>query len=257
MANEVRILLLEDVSSDAELVDRELARAGLVCDIRRVGTEHEFVRAISQFGPDVILSDYSLPQYDGMSALRSARSIRPEIPFVFVSGTIGEEAAVEALTQGASDYVLKGNLKRLPSVIRRLLREVEDRIARHRSEQARVKAEQLYHSVVELSPDAILVLREGEIVLINQAGLKLYGAQRHSQMIGRALANLVHEDSREDFSAWMQRDAAPALSEQKHVRLDGSIVDVELTGAQIEYSGDRVMLVFARKPVVRDTDRSP
>ncbi|MGH8631048.1 MAG: PAS domain S-box protein [Burkholderiales bacterium] len=256
MGSEVRILLLEDVASDAELVERELVRAGIACDLRRVESEHEFVRALAGFAPDVILSDFSLPQYDGMAALRLVRSSRPEVPFIFVSGTIGEEAAVEALKQGASDYVLKGNLKRLPSAVRRVLQEAEDRIARHRSEQGRIKAEQLYHAVVELSPDAILVLREGQIVLINRSGLTLYGAERHSQMIGRRLFDLVHSDSRDAFSAWMQRLQHPGETQsrlkQKHTRLDGSVVHLELVSGQIEYAGERVTLVIARDVSVRE-----
>jgi len=256
MGSEIRILLLEDNVSDAGLVERELKQGGIACDIRRVDSEHEFVRGLREFLPDIILSDFSLPQYDGMTALRLARSSRPEIPFVFVSGTIGEETAIEALKRGASDYVLKGNLKRLPSAVRRVLQEAEDRIVRHRSEQARIKAEQLYHAVVELSPDAILVLREGQIVLINRSGLALYGAERHSQLIGRRLFDLVHSDSREAFSAWIQRLQQPAETpsrqKQKHARLDGSVVHLELVSTQIEYAGERVTLVIAREAVARE-----
>jgi PAS domain S-box-containing protein len=255
MASEVRILLLEDVVADAELVERELERAGIACNVLRVDSEHEFVRALKEFLPDVIISDFTLPQYDGMTALRLARSSRPEIPFVFVSGTIGEEAAIEALKQGASDYVLKGNLRRLPSAVRRVLQEAQDRIARHRSEQARIKAEQLYHAVVELSPDAILVLREGQIVLINRSGLKLYGVERHSQIIGRRLFDFVHSDSREAFSAWLKRSEQPGETTprltQKHTRLDGSVVELSLVYTHIEYAGERVMLVIAREAGAR------
>jgi PAS domain S-box-containing protein len=251
MGSDVRILLLEDNVSDAGLVERELKQGGIACEIRRVDSEHEFVRGLREFLPDVILSDFTLPHYDGMSALRLARSSRPEIPFIFVSGTIGEEAAIEALKQGASDYVLKGNLMRLPSAVRRVLQEAEDRIARHRSEQARIKAEQLYHAVVELSPDAILVLREGQIVLINRSGLRLYGAERHSQIIGRRLFDFVHSDSREAFSAWLRRIEQPGETlprfKQKHTRFDGSAVQLDLVSTQIEYAGEQVTLIIARE----------
>lgn len=256
MGSEVRILLLEDNASDAELIERELERAGVPCDIRRVDSEHEFVRALREFLPDVILSDFSLPQYDGMTALRLARSSRLEIPFIFISGTIGEEVAIEALKQGASDYVLKGNLRRLPSAVRRVLQEGQDRISRHRSEQARIKAEQLYHAVVELSPDAILVLREGQIVLINRSGLKLYGAERHSEIVGRRLFDFVHSDSREAFSAWLKRlgrpGETPSQLTQKHTRLDGSVVQLDLVYTQIDHAGEQVTLVIAREAAARE-----
>ena len=259
MKGEVRILLLEDAVPDAELTIRELRQAGMVCNVRRVETERDFVRSLTEFSPDVILSDFSLPQFNGMAALGLSQSVRGDVPFIFVSGTIGEEAAIEALTHGASDYVLKGNLKRLPAAVRRVLREATDRVERHRSEQARIHAEQRYYSLVELSPDAILLVQEGRIVLINEAGLRLYGATRRDQMVGRLLLDFIHAESRGEVTTRMHRlhlvgERLPRL-EQKHLRLDGSVVDVELASVEIEYGGHKVALVIARDISERKRDQ--
>jgi DNA-binding NtrC family response regulator len=132
----IRVLLTEDVVSDAELELRELKRAGLRFSHRIVDTEESFTSALEQFAPDVILSDFSMPGFDGMAALAIAREASPDTPFIFVSGTIGEEYAIRALKSGATDYVLKSNLVRLPAAVERAVAE-----ARQRREQRRIEAE--------------------------------------------------------------------------------------------------------------------
>src|SRR5712664_2613610 len=135
MTERLRILLAEDVANDAELVLTELKRAGLRADHRVVDSEKSFVEALHEFAPDVILSDFSMPGFDGMAALALAREIRPDTPFIFVSGTIGEEFAVRALKNGATDYVMKTNLARLPAAVERALREGKERAARRKAEE--------------------------------------------------------------------------------------------------------------------------
>src|SRR5437870_13828835 len=104
MTERLRILLVEDVADDAELARLELGRSGLHADQRVVDSEKAFVGALREFAPDVILSAFSMPGFDGMAALTLAREIRPDTPFMFVSASIGSEFAVRALTSGATDY---------------------------------------------------------------------------------------------------------------------------------------------------------
>ena len=146
----LHILLLEDVATDAELVQRELEREGFDFEARRVTTEDAFVQALDAFDPDIILVDYSLPTFDGMAALEVAQEERPHIPVVFVSGAIGEERAIETLKQGATDYVLKDKLSRLGPAVRRALREAEERRARREAEAALRRAhDELEQKVAE------------------------------------------------------------------------------------------------------------
>ena len=136
MDNYIRILHLEDDARDAELVQATLQSAEIACQISRVQSRDEFTQALQQGGYAVILADYHLPGYDGMSALRLTQERRPETPFIFVSGVLGEEAAIEALTQGATDYVLKQKLTRLGPAVTRALREAENRKERKHAEEA-------------------------------------------------------------------------------------------------------------------------
>jgi DNA-binding NtrC family response regulator len=122
-----RILILEDEAWDAELAQRLLASAGLSLTAVVVDTKASFIEQMAAFRPDVILSDYHLPGFSGQEALKIAQELHPDIPFIIWSGVLGDEAAVELIKQGATDYVLKDRPARLPSVILRALAEVEQR----------------------------------------------------------------------------------------------------------------------------------
>jgi two-component system, cell cycle sensor histidine kinase and response regulator CckA len=123
----LRILLLEDDPSDAELVQATLEADQLVCDVNIVKTRAEFLTSLESQQIDLVLADYKLPSFGGLSALKLLLSIRPDLPFIFVSGTFGEESAIEALKIGATDYVLKTRLSKLVPAVRRALREKVER----------------------------------------------------------------------------------------------------------------------------------
>ena len=116
MTSPLRILLLEDSATDAELIQELLEADHFICEVIRVQTRAEFLAALEDGGIDLILADYTLPSFDGLSALKLALSARPDLPFIFVSGSLGEEIAIEALKIGATDYVLKTRLSRLVAV---------------------------------------------------------------------------------------------------------------------------------------------
>ena len=142
MEKELRILILEDVPTDAELIQFELTEAGTTFIPVCVADRTSYVKALDEFSPEIILSDYSLPSFDGISALKIAVSKCPDVPFIFVSGALGEETAIELLKQGATDYVLKSRLSRLAPAVTRALQEVEERRERKAAEEALKKREQ-------------------------------------------------------------------------------------------------------------------
>src|SRR5580658_4545738 len=113
MQRPLRILSLEDDPRDTELIQELLESDNILCEITRVDTQAAFLASLDQGGIDLILGDYTLPSFDGISALKLAMSRCPDVPFIFVSGTLGEEVAIEALNIGATDYVLKTRLSRL------------------------------------------------------------------------------------------------------------------------------------------------
>jgi DNA-binding NtrC family response regulator len=141
MKSPLRILYLEDDQRDAELVQETLASDGIGWHIMRVETEADFIASLEQGGFDLILADYTLPSFDGLSALKIAHQGWPHLPLIFVSGTLGEETAIEALKFGATDYVFKTRLSRIVPSVRRALREAEERIDLTRAEEALRRSE--------------------------------------------------------------------------------------------------------------------
>jgi diguanylate cyclase (GGDEF)-like protein len=163
MTEKLQLVVVEDSVVDAELVARHLAKAGLDVVMHRVQTESEFVSALQEKRPDLILSDFSLPQFSGLRALDVAIAHAPETPFIYVSGTIGEERAIDALRRGATDYVLKTNLSRLSSAVERALREAALRADQRKSEQQRreqeVRLQRLSRTYRMLSSTSSAILR--------------------------------------------------------------------------------------------------
>jgi signal transduction histidine kinase len=141
---DIHILMLEDDSADAELTKFALRKGGLSFSLARVETKEDYVQQLQERPPTLILSDYSLPGFNGHDALEIALNKCPETPFIFVTGTMGEEVAIETLKSGATDYVLKTRLSRLTPAVARALREAEERAQHRRAEdQLRESHEQL------------------------------------------------------------------------------------------------------------------
>jgi DNA-binding NtrC family response regulator len=178
---ELFVLILEDVPADAEPIQRELRKAGLSFAAVRVDTREDFLRAIGERAPDSILADYRLPKFDGLAVLAIAREKCPEAPFVFVTGTMGDEQAVEALRQGADDYILKDRLSRLGPAV---LRALED--ARGRKEQQAAEAK-LHEQLDELRRfEKVAIGREQRMQELKEALIKYdFSTQRRRERKGR------------------------------------------------------------------------
>jgi PAS domain S-box-containing protein len=147
----LRILLLEDDAHDAELIQELLETDDFVCEITRVQTRTDFVTSLENAEIDLILADYKLPSFDGLSALELARDARADLPFIFVSGSLGEEVAIEAVKIGATDYVVKSRLSRLVPSVQRALREAQERAERKKAEEAFRRSEMYLAEAQRLS----------------------------------------------------------------------------------------------------------
>src|SRR5579864_5760072 len=174
--------MVEDVVQDATLVEHTLKEGGFEFTLKRVDTEEEFLNQLGVFHPSVVLSDHGLPAFDGFTALSLAQSRAPDVPFIFVTGSLGEEMTIKALKSGATDFILKHRLGTLPPAIHRALRQAEFRQQRKKAEEALLSSEERYRSLVELSPDALFVEIEDRVVFINSAGIKLLGASGPEQI---------------------------------------------------------------------------
>lgn len=187
MAHRLRVLNLEDDPNDSELIQAQLAKAGLECDMVRIETREEFVAAMERCGFDLILADYSLPSFNGLYALEIARKTRPEVPFIFVSGAIGEEFAIETLKSGATDYVLKDRLSRLPTAIERALKEAEERIKLRQAEEALKRSHEELERNVEKRTEELLMTNEilqAEIVERKKLEERLLAASLTDELTG-------------------------------------------------------------------------
>src|SRR6266852_1259283 len=167
MPEPLRILHLEDDPLDVELIQGTLDAGGVPCEVRHAQNREQFETALTQDHFDLILSDYSLPNYNGFAALEFARNKVPGIPFILLSGTLGEEVAVESLKTGATDYILKHRLERLVPAVLRAARDAQEHAEKKRAEEAVREGQERYLSLVEPSPDAIFIQCEGKFVFLN------------------------------------------------------------------------------------------
>jgi PAS domain S-box-containing protein len=234
----LRILLLEDSPVDAELIETQLSEGGVVCELSRVQTRDAFAAALEEGGADLILADYRLQGFDGLSALRLARKIRPKVPFILVSGTLGEEVAIETLKRGATDYVLKHRLERLLPAIRRAIREAEERSERERAEEALRRSEEEYRAMFELAGvgKAQADLAMGRFLRVNRELCRITGYSE-DELLGMTFAELVHPEDREGNLARFRRltrgETAEYAVEERFVSKDREIIWVSVNVALI------------------------
>ena len=193
----ISILHLEDSPLDAELAAARLAKGGLDCQVTRVDTREGFIAALETGGYDAILSDFALPNFDGASALALAQERCPQIPFIFVSGKLGEEVAIDTLKQGATDYVLKQRLDRLVPAVQRALMEARERAQKREMEQALHLSEERMRVAVKNSP---LILYTADR---NQR--YTWVGKSHAHFAPGALLGKRDDDllPREDVAEWM------------------------------------------------------
>lgn len=177
MKKDIRILMLEDNVADAELVKFALRDGGLNFTIRRVDAKAQYIKELEESPPDIILLDYALPDFDGFTALTMAQEKYPDIPFIFVTGTLGEEVVIEMLKSGATDYVLKTRLSRLVPAVQRAMREAGDRAERRRTEERLKKS----HEQLRALSMYLQHVREDERIRISR--------QVHDEL-GQALTGL-------------------------------------------------------------------
>jgi len=258
MIRPLKVLILEDLPSDAMLEEREARKTLGECRFLVVETRQDFLDALAGFEPDIILSDYSLPQFDGLSALMLAREHAPETPFIVVTGSINEETAVECMKAGAWDYVLKESILRLGPALQGALERKRDRLERRLAEEALRRSEALFRNLFEGHAAVKMLIdpRTGEIVDANRAAAAYYGwsqDQLRGMNIGRVNTR-PPEAVREEMGKALS--VGHCRFESCHMMADGSIRDVDVLNSVIEAGGRELLhsIVFdvtERKAVER------
>jgi PAS domain S-box-containing protein len=231
MSKDVRVLLVEDSKADAIRVVSELRDHGYTPRCTRVQDKAGFTKALEAQPWDVVIAEYSLPKFSANAALSLLQNAGTDVPFIVVSGPVGEETAVAAMKAGAHDYIMKDHLARLAPALERELRDAAMRRERARAEEALRRSEERYRSLLEDSPGAIFISRNNRFVFANRAGLWLFGATRAQQVIGKSVFDFAppeYHDAMRRRSRQMVELGRPApIFEEKVSRLDGTVRDVE------------------------------
>ena len=256
MAEKLRILVVEDVATDAELQEQELRRSGLEFTSRRVETRPEFIAAMGEFRPDLILADYRMPAFNGMEALALTFELAPRTPFIIVTGSVNEETAAECIKAGAWDYVLKGHLGRLSAAVGSALERRRVAEERRKAEGALQASERRYKALFEEARDGIFIADadSGVLLDVNRSVLELIG-RRHDDMVGVPVFSFVATPGQLDrvkqaWSLTAEGGTAGAI-EVDLIRSDGSLVPVEIRGGAFTDADGKRRLVG----IVRDTSR--
>jgi PAS domain S-box-containing protein len=250
------ILHVEDDVADAELVKEVLATEGIACDVTRVETESEFRKALQQRGLDLVLADYSLPSFDGTSALKIVRQHEPDLPFIFVSGTMGEEVAIEALKIGATDYVLKTRLSRLVPSVQRAMREAKERADRKKAEEALRRSEHELRQVIQTIPAMVWsALPDGSNALMSNR----WAAYTGSSAGGLGWQAAVHpDDLKNHMDAFLASSVAglPFERELQVRRFDGEYRWFFVQGVPLRDEQGNILKYYGIVADIEDRKRS-
>jgi PAS domain S-box-containing protein len=237
-----RILIVEDMPSDADLTEREVKKVLNPCVFERVETREDFLQKLEDFVPDIIISDYSMPHFDGLTALKLSLVKAPLTPFIVLTGSMNEDTAVECMKSGATNYVIKEHIKRLGAAVLNALEQKNIRIERQKAQEALIESEERYRSIFENNHTIMLLIdpSNGDIVDANPAACTYYGYIREDlkrkriSEISLPAVNKINgkEDSADSFNYDQHLF--------RHQLANGDIRDVEIFSGPIQVKGKKL-----------------
>jgi PAS domain S-box-containing protein len=244
----LRILFVEDSPADVELCLRALRQAGFRAEAAVAATPHEFARLLEANQFDVVLSDFNLPAWNGLEALKTLRQQRREIPFILVTGSLGEETAVDAIQLGAADFIIKDRLARLPVAVQRALEEKALRDQHARAEEALRLSEENYRQLFEANPHPMWVydLETLRFLAVNDAAVHHYGYSRR-EFLGMTLKDIRPPEDVPSLLASVQHAAEglEVAGEWRHKKKDGTLIDAEVTSHSLTFAERNARVVLA------------
>ncbi len=228
----IRVLLVEDNPADAEFILDELRQSGFEPEWERVETKAEYLARLTPT-LDVILADYNLPQFNGLTALKLLQEHGLDIPFILVSGSIGEELAVTAIQNGAADYMLKDRLIRLGPSVKTALESSRLRLEKRQAEEMLRESEARYRTLVEQAADGIFMANsQGHYIDVNSAGCRLLGYSR-KEILEKGMRDLTYVDSNQPLRFEELRQGKTLITQRAMIRKDGTHVPVEISSKQL------------------------
>lgn len=259
MNQELRVIIIEDSEFDAVVMANVLEQGGYVLDFERIETAEELKKALSDRSWDLILSDYNLPDFNAPQALRILQDSKLDLPFIIISGGIGEDVAVAAMKSGAHDYLMKGQLARLVVAVERELGDAATRKARKQAEEELKENELRYRLLWENSNDGVVLMNDsGEILFANPAVTQMFGYDSEV-LLGSNLARLIdHSDDSLETEETVPSliHSEQQLKEVKGRRKDGTTFPVEISCSFMDMHGHRLRAAFLRDITQRkETER--
>jgi len=245
---ELHILLLEDDPVDAEFIQTKLTRGGIRFSAVVVSGKSEFIAALANEEFDVILADHSIPQFSSAEALTVVKEMKPDIPFILVTGTVSEEFAVNILQEGAEDYILKNNLKRLPSSICRTIDKRTAKKEKERADEELVKSEQSYKLLFESNPIPMWMLTKAgnHIIAVNRAAIEHYGYSKEEFLT----LNTTDLWPVEDISLFLENaekhiNGVSHSGTARHKKKNGELIFVDIIANSFIWNNEPVRLVLS------------
>jgi PAS domain S-box-containing protein len=247
MSTRLRILIIEDSKGDALLLLRHLREGGIEPDHERVETPAQLAAALAKPGWDIVLSDYRLPMFTGMDALKLVREKDADLPFILVSGAVGEEAAIEVMRQGANDFLIKGSLSRLVPAITREVRKAADRRAQRQTEEALADEATWRRALIENALDGIVAIDpDGKVFDANQRFCEML-AYSQEEMSELHIWDWDTQWPKEHLLGMISSgEAFRPIFETRHRRKDGTCLDVEISSSRAAFKGRRMTLCICR-----------
>jgi len=256
MATSLRVLIVEDSESDAGLIIRDLESAGYVPIHERVETAVDMISALQKQNWDIIIADYNMPQFDALAALRIVQERGRDIPFIVISGIMGEETAVAMMKAGAHDYVMKDNRARLIPAVQRELGEAEIRQMRRYAEEALRHSEERYRALYDDNPSMYFTIDvEGKVLSVNKCGAEQLGYSVE-ELVGLSVLIVFHPDDRgaveRQFTRCVQNPMKVATWEFRKVRKDGNVMWVKESARAVRDQRGNFMVLIVCEDI---TDR--
>jgi len=254
----LRVLVVEDSEFDAQMIISLIRKSGYDVVAERVDTGEAMQKALHEKSWDIILSDYNLPNFSAPEALKLLQTSELDLPFIIISGGIGEATAVAAMKAGAHDYFMKGNLNRLAPAIERELREAANRRERREAREKLLESELRYRLLWESSPDAVLLMdSESKIFFANPAVERVFGCKQE-EIVGQSLGKLLPEELRspaalgiEQYLHTGEKTNLARVVETVGRRTDGREIVVEVSFSHMELQGERRHVAFIRDITAR------
>ncbi len=243
-----KILFVEDVNDDVKLAERFLKTEGINFISKRVDCEKELLEELSNFLPDIIITDYSMPGYDGLRVIDTVKQLAPTIPIIVFTGSINEETAVKCMKAGAVDYILKESLLRLPFAVKEALKTKEHKFRLNITENLLAKSEEQFQKIIEEAPVATLIMQDNRYIYANPVGLKLLGVSSIEQLQTLDVINTIAPQYRlliRDRIKNINKDIKNELLEIEVLRPDGTSIITETISTPITYNGKSAALIMS------------